>query len=136
MGGSATPDPAPPPQAASPAHPPAPPYPDIRRRQSLAGVQPFGRDSYQGAPPETGSLPRIGPEGLPELLSASLDESSSSVMGQKPGSIDATSGQPYAAASSRFRENSAGQPSSSFFPSPGAGFSTTNSRAHSQLQPP
>ncbi len=134
-GGFAEPDPAAPPQDASPAQSTAPPYPDIRRRQSLAGVQPLGRDSYQGAPPETGSLPRIGLEGLPELLSASLDESSSSVMGQKPGSMDATSGQPYASASSRFRENSAGQPSSSFLSPAGAGFSNWNSRAESQLQP-
>src|SRR5258708_1120293 len=122
-GGFAEPDPASPPQDASPAQPTAPPYPDIRRRQSLAGVQPPGRDSYLGVPPEVGSLPRIGLEGLPELLSASLDESSSSVMGQKPGSIDATSGQPYASASSRFRESSAGQPSPSFLSPAGAGFS-------------
>ena len=133
-GGFAEPDPAAPPQDASPAQPTAPPYPDIRRRQSLAGVQPPGRDSYLGVPPEVGSLPRIGLEGLPELLSASLDESSSSVMGQKPGSIDATSGQPYASASSRFRESSAGQPSSSFLSPAGAGFSNWNSRAESQWQ--
>src|SRR5712691_9508373 len=43
-GGFAEPDPAAPPQDASPAQPTAPPYPDIRRRQSLAGVQPLGRD--------------------------------------------------------------------------------------------
>src|SRR5205807_7670774 len=98
-------------------------YPDIDRRQSVGGVQAPGRDSYQGGPTEAGSLPRIGPEGLPELLSASLDESSSSVTGQIPGSIDATSGQLYASASSRFRENSAGQSPSSFLSPAGAGFS-------------
>jgi protein involved in polysaccharide export with SLBB domain len=51
------------------------PAPDDRRWQSLAGVQPQNRDSYEGAPAEAGALPRISPEGMPGLLSASLDES-------------------------------------------------------------
>ncbi len=55
--------------------PPArPPQPDYRRQQDLAGTQPPGRDTYDMLPPDAGSLPRISPDGLPGLLSASMTE--------------------------------------------------------------
>ena len=57
-----------------PSQPAIPVSPDAGRQQSLAGLQPQDRDSYTGAP-EADSLPRISPEGVPGLLSASLDES-------------------------------------------------------------
>jgi protein involved in polysaccharide export with SLBB domain len=62
-------------QQASPTNPPGPTVPDYRRWQNMAGLQPQNQDIYDGTPPETGSLPRIGPEGMPGLLSASLSGS-------------------------------------------------------------
>jgi protein involved in polysaccharide export with SLBB domain len=58
-----------------------PPDSDYRRQQSMAGVHPQDRDSYDGAMPGTGSLPRISPEGMPGLLSASMSGSSTSAGG-------------------------------------------------------
>jgi len=49
--------------------------PDYRRRQRLAGLQPQGRDYYEGTPSDTGERTRIDPEGLPGLLNARMDES-------------------------------------------------------------
>jgi protein involved in polysaccharide export with SLBB domain len=71
--GFSEPEPATPPPNVSPAQPTAPAS-DLRRRQSLAGLQPQDRDSYEGAPPDSGSLARITPGGMPGLLSASMDE--------------------------------------------------------------
>jgi len=124
--GFAEPEPAAPPPGASPVLPAAPP-PDYRRRQSLAGLQPQGRDSYEGAPPEAGSLPRISPEGMPGLLSASMNESGAS--GQRLGSRDALSVPPYSASSSAspFRGNS-------FPDEPGLG--AGNSRPDTRIQRP
>jgi protein involved in polysaccharide export with SLBB domain len=113
------------PPSASPAQPAVPPSTDYRRRQSLAGLEPPNRDSYEGAPPsEAGSLARINPEGMPGLLSAGMDESGAS--GQRLGSMrldsmDALSLPAYPSSSSsssfssasRFRTNSPGQPFSS-----------------------
>ncbi len=62
--------------------------PDSGHRQGLAGVQPQDRDSCTGSPPEAGALPRISPEGMPGLLSASLE---SGATGQRLGSGDAAS---------------------------------------------
>jgi protein involved in polysaccharide export with SLBB domain len=101
------------PELATPPNPwpvqPAPPAsPDSGRRQSLAGLQPQNRDSYAGARPEGGALPRVSPEGMPGLLSASLDESVST--SQKSSSGDAPWGSPYSAAStSRLRASSPAQ---------------------------
>jgi len=50
----------------SPARPVIPASPDSVRRQSLAGLQPQDRDSYTGAPPEAGLLPRIDPKACPD----------------------------------------------------------------------
>ena len=86
--GFTEPETAAPPSGTSPVQP-ATPAPDYRRRQSLAGAQLQDRNSYEGAPPEAGSLPRISPEGMPGLLSASLDESGSS--GQSLSARDALS---------------------------------------------
>ncbi|MCU1302748.1 MAG: polysaccharide export protein [Candidatus Sulfotelmatobacter sp.] len=60
----------------SPRPPIAPASPDYNRRQSLAGLEPQNQDFYDAMPPEAGSLPRIGPESMPGLLSASMDRSS------------------------------------------------------------
>jgi protein involved in polysaccharide export with SLBB domain len=73
------------PQNVYPAQPSNPDGSDYyRRRQSLAGMQPQDRDSYDGVPPEAGSLPRISPEGMPSLLSASMEGPVGS--GQNPNS--------------------------------------------------
>lgn len=118
----------------SPMQPAVPPSPDYRRRQSLAGLEPQNRDSYEGAPPEAGSLPRISPEGIPGLLSASLDEAGSA--GQRLGSPDALSVSPYSSLSSpsRFRANSAGQPSTSSLSAADPGFSAWPSRPDNRMQ--
>jgi protein involved in polysaccharide export with SLBB domain len=99
--GSWEPEPAVP-QNVSPAQPSAPASSDPRRRQSLAGFQMQNRDSYSGAPADAASLPRINPEGLPGLLSASMEESSTS--SQRSGSMDSRSFQP--SASSPFPSSS------------------------------
>jgi protein involved in polysaccharide export with SLBB domain len=100
------PEPARPP-AALPVQPDVPLPPDYDRRQSLAGLQPQNRDSYTGAPPEAGSLPRVSPEGMPGLLSASMDESGASRVNSGDAlSLSADS----AASSSRLRTNSPEQP--------------------------
>jgi protein involved in polysaccharide export with SLBB domain len=101
------------------------PSTDYRRQQSLAGLEPRdqdlqnqdsenqdsqNQDSYDGAPSGAGSLPRIGSEVMPGLLSASMDESGAS--GQRSGSRDGLSLPPYSSSSSstsRFRANSSGQ---------------------------
>ena len=69
------PAPSKPTPSLSPTQPAGPSSPDYRRRQSLAGVEPQNWDSYDAAPPEAGPLPRIGPEAMPGLLSASMDGS-------------------------------------------------------------
>jgi len=61
-------------------------------RQSMAGLQSPERDSYEGAPPDPGSLPRISPESHAGLLSASMEESG--VSGAKIGAMDAPSFSP------------------------------------------
>ena len=98
------------PSNASPVQPSAPPPPDYRRRQSLAGLQSPERDSDEGAPPDPGTLPRISPEAMPGLLSASMEESgvSGPSSGPKIGAMDAASFSPYSASSfaSRSRANS------------------------------
>jgi len=53
---------------------PASPAGNYGRRQSLAGVEPQNRDTYDGAPADAGLLPRAGPEDMPGLLSAILNE--------------------------------------------------------------
>jgi|HubBroStandDraft_6_1064221.scaffolds.fasta_scaffold00010_73 protein involved in polysaccharide export with SLBB domain len=113
--GSWEPEPAMPP-GAYPVQPVVPSSIDDRRRQSLAGLEPQDRDSYEGAPPQAGPLPRISPEAVPGLLSASMNESNPS--GQSLGSTGALSlGIPSSSSSSsdaaRFRANSPGQPFSS-----------------------
>jgi protein involved in polysaccharide export with SLBB domain len=68
-------EPETPPQNVSPVPPAMPPSADYGRRQSLAGLQPQDRDIYDGALPESGLRPRIGPEGMPGLLTASMNGS-------------------------------------------------------------
>jgi protein involved in polysaccharide export with SLBB domain len=133
--GFTEPETAVPPSGASPVQP-GTPAPDYRRRQSLAGAQLPDRNSYEGAPPEAGSLPRISPEGMPGLLSASLDESGSSA--QSLSARDALSGPPYSASpsASRFRSDSQRQPYASSPSAADAGFSPWNSRPDTRLPPP
>jgi len=99
-----------------PPSPAMPAVPDERRRQSLAGLEPQNRDSYSGAPqfsgglqgsgaspgvgtplgseaplgtatpPGAGSFPRIAPEAMPGLLSASMNEPSAT--GRRSGSTE------------------------------------------------
>src|SRR5580658_4993583 len=131
--------PAPPPNRV-PAPSPAYPQTDYRRQQNWAGLAPRdqnspdqsspyqdfqnqnsqnqdfqNQDSYDGAPPDAGSLPSSGPQGTPGLLSASMDQPGAS--GQRPGSSEASSflpySRPYSASASRSDENSAEQPFSS-----------------------
>jgi protein involved in polysaccharide export with SLBB domain len=64
-----------PPQNASPMPPAMPAGEDYGRRQSMAGLQPQDRDTYDGALPESGLRPRVGPEGMPGLLTASMNGS-------------------------------------------------------------
>ncbi len=105
-----------PPANGSPAPPDLPPAEDYRRRQSLAGLQPQNRDSYEGALPGTGSLPPIMPEEIPGLLRTGMDESVAS--GQRPdstrpGSMDGLPSPAYSSASSstaRLRDNPWGSP--------------------------
>jgi len=115
-----------------PAQPDLAPSTDYRRRQNLAGTQPQDRDSYDGAPPGAGSLERIAPEGMPGLLSASMDESGAT--GARPGSADALSGLPdayssaAAAGGSRFNGDPPAQPSSSYSVRADAGAGPWNPR--------
>ena len=90
-----------------PTQPGVPPPPDYRRQQGMAGIEPQNRDFYNVVPPEAGSLPRVGPEGMPGLLSASMD--SSSAFGPTTGSKDARPFPAYPSSSSP-----------SFSPRPGA----------------
>ena len=123
--------------SASPDATQAPPSPDRRRRQNLAGLQPQGRDFSEGALPEAGSLAPIGPEGMPGLLSASMDESGSSGQGPSPmgmPSVPSSSSSPSGA--SRFEGNSPGQSISSSPTASDAGFGNWNTRPGSQLQLP
>jgi protein involved in polysaccharide export with SLBB domain len=70
------------PQNGFPVQPSVPAGSDsYRRRQSLAGVQPQDRDTNSGMLPESGSLPRISPLGMPSLLSASLEGSGAQARG-------------------------------------------------------
>jgi protein involved in polysaccharide export with SLBB domain len=77
------PKPSTPPPGLLPAQPVIPSSPDRGRRQSLAGLEPQNRDFYDGTPPEAGSLSRLGPEGMPGLLSASMNESGDYTPGSK-----------------------------------------------------
>ena len=105
------PEPATPGLNPSPAQP-APPSADNNRRQSLAGLEPQNRDSYTGAPSGSGALPRVIPEDMPGLLSASLDESGASP--QRLGGGDAASlTSDSVSSASRLRANQAAQPYSS-----------------------
>jgi len=74
--------PSPPPDVL-PQPPAVSPSMEYRRQQSLAGLESQDRDSYAGTPPDADSLPRISPDGMPGLLSASMDESDAS--GQRSG---------------------------------------------------
>ena len=111
-----------------PAQPALPLPPDYDRRQNLAGLQPQNRDSYTGATPETGSLLRVSPEGMPGLLSASMDESEF-----RPGSGDALSlSADTAASASRLRANSPGQAS----PAADTALSARTGRSDTRIQRP
>jgi protein involved in polysaccharide export with SLBB domain len=133
--GFAEPEPATASPNSPPMQPAVPASPDYRRRQSLAGLQPQNRDSYEGAPPEEGSLPRISPEGMPGLLSASMDESGAS--GQSRGSLDGSSFPGSSSSSaSRLRANSMGQPFSSSLPSADPGPGAWTSRLDNRIQRP
>jgi protein involved in polysaccharide export with SLBB domain len=126
------PEPAAPPER-SPMQPAVPDAPDPGRRQSLAGLQPQNRDSYTGAP-EADSLPRISPEGMPGLLSASLEESGSTP--QKSSSEDAPSLSAYSAApASRARANSLEQPYASSAADARPGTLHTRSEPRSRSMP-
>jgi protein involved in polysaccharide export with SLBB domain len=115
-----------------PVEPGVPPSADYHRRQSMAGSQPQNRDSYDGAPPDAGSLPRIAPEGMPGLLSASMEQPDS--VRQRPGSMDALNGSPYPSSStgasggSRFNGGASGPPSSPYPSVADAGPGTWNPR--------
>ena len=63
------------PETAAPAPQPLNTFPDYRRRQRLAGLQPQGRDLNDGIGLGSGSGARMIAGGLPELLSASINES-------------------------------------------------------------
>ncbi len=81
-----------PPADAVPSEP-STPFSDERRRQSLAGLEPQDRDSYDGTFTDPGALPRISPEAMPGLLSARMDEAGVSQI--RPGASGPLSG-PYA----------------------------------------
>jgi protein involved in polysaccharide export with SLBB domain len=93
--------------------PVAPTVPDSRRRQSLAGMQPQDRDYAAGLPPDTNSPMRIASEGLPGLLTASMDESGAHGQGLAD-SIEEFSISPYSSAipTSRPRGSQAQSPPS------------------------
>ena len=134
------------PSNVSPVQPAAPAPPDYRRRQSLAGLQSPERDSYDGAPPDPGSLPRISPEAMPGLLSAGMEESgvsgpsgvSAPWSGARIGAMDAPSFSPYSSSfASRSRANSPGSPYPSATDSGlGAWSSRLDTRAQRPLQAP
>ena len=127
------PEPATPPPSPWPAQPAIPVSPDAGRRQSLAGLQPQDRDSYTGAA-EAGSLPRISPEGVPGLLSASLEESGAT--SQKLSSGDAPSlSYDSASSTSRQRANPPGQFFASASAATDAGFGTST-RQDTRMQRP
>jgi protein involved in polysaccharide export with SLBB domain len=117
-----------------PGRPTAPPYLDYRRRQSLAGVQPQERDSSPEPPGDSGSLMRIGPEALPGLLSASMEEGTRT---QRPEGMDTPSAPPYSPPMqpSRSRENSQDQPLAWYLGPADAGFGPWNSRSDNRMQP-
>jgi protein involved in polysaccharide export with SLBB domain len=138
-------EPATPPPNAFPAPPATSPVTDYRRQQSLVGLEPQGQDSYDARPPEGDSLPRISPEGMPGLLSASMDESDAP--SQRQGSQDgfyspgysAPYSSPFPSSSSpgsQFKTNSQGQSfaSSSSFPSTTEGGYNQWSRSNSQMR--
>jgi protein involved in polysaccharide export with SLBB domain len=87
-----------------------PPDSDYRRQQGMAGLHPQDRDSYDGAMPGTGSLPRISPEGMPGLLSASMYGSSASAAGLGSPGPDSLAMPPSGPSSSRFAGNGARSP--------------------------
>jgi protein involved in polysaccharide export with SLBB domain len=103
-------DPETPPPDESPMTPYQPPSQDYRRRQSMAGDEPQNRDFYPGVSPDAGPLPRTGPEAMPGLLSASMDQSAPA---PRPGTMDTLPSSPYSsspsASSPRTGANSAGQ---------------------------
>jgi len=128
-------EPATPGSNASPVQPAAPLSPDNARRQSLAGLQPQNRDSYAGVPPEAGSLPRVSPEGMPELLSASMDESGAPP--QRLSSGDALSLSPDSASSaSRLRANPPAQPYSFSLPAADTGLGARPNRTDTRMRQP
>lgn len=65
------------PPNAEPAQPAAP-FNNDRRRQNLVGLERQEGDYDPAMPPDAGSLPPVSPEGLPGLLSASMEESGAS----------------------------------------------------------
>jgi protein involved in polysaccharide export with SLBB domain len=142
--------PSPPPDAL-PQPPAVSPSTDYRRQQSMAGLELQNRDSYDGTPPDGDSLPRISPDGMPGLLSASMDESGAS--GQQPASADDSSQPdypPYSSAfplppsspAARFRGNVPGQSSgsqslgssASSVSAANAGYNSWSARSDSQMQ--
>jgi|HubBroStandDraft_1064217.scaffolds.fasta_scaffold00013_51 protein involved in polysaccharide export with SLBB domain len=132
------PEPSTPPPGVSPEQPGVPPAMDYRRQQSMAGLEPQERDVYDGAT-QAGSLPSITPEGMPGLLSASLDESGTS--GSRPGATDALSVHPYSSSSAsslssagRFRGNAPDQPLSSSLPAGDSTIGSWNPRPDIRVQ--
>jgi protein involved in polysaccharide export with SLBB domain len=132
--GFSEPEPVPPTQNQLPAKPNVPSYPDYRRRQSLAGVQSQDRAPSDGWLPDDGSLMRINPEGLPGLLSASMEESYSP--GQRQDLMSQMPVPPYSSASpgSRFR-GSQEQPLASYLAEADAGFDGRNWMSNRHPQP-
>jgi len=125
------PEPVTPGSNSSPVEPAVPLSPDNNRRQSLAGLQPQDRDSYAGAAQEAGTLPRVSPQDMPGLLSASMDESGASRAGS--GDAFALSLPPDSASSaSRLRANTPAQPYAS--PIADAALGARTSRADTRME--
>ena len=102
---------SPAPGAQPPANPPTPMSPDIQRQLNMAGTNPQDLNSYRSPnsqrqqnpydmPQDSGSLPRISPDALPGLLTASMSGGSSLAPMQKFGSDDSDSSSNFSSGSS------------------------------------
>jgi protein involved in polysaccharide export with SLBB domain len=116
-----------------PTQPVPPLSPDNARRQSMAGLRPLNRDSYAGSTQEAGSLPRVSPEDMPGLLSASMDESSASQQRLGLGGAPAFSTDS-ASSASRLRANSPAEPYTSSAADTGFGARTSHTDPRTQPQ--
>jgi protein involved in polysaccharide export with SLBB domain len=124
------------PEPAEPTEPALPPATDAQRRQSLAGVQPPNRDYVTGAPPVGDSLPRVSPQEMPGLLSASM--SGEDAANERIGVRGGMAANPYAPMMGGGRNgwNSPQTDSPEFYPASEAGTNYRNPQPGWRMQPP